>query len=67
MVMTNVRKLGDHDWYREGADFLLKIQEKEGKWNNQIGWRSHLTATCFALLFLKRSTYPPVITGKRGR
>ncbi len=62
-VLSGTKIIGNHDWYREGAEFLLKKQRRDGHWNNEIGWRSNITATCFALLFLKRSTYPSPVTG----
>lgn len=47
--------IGKHDWYREGAAQLLERQGEDGSWNGDVD-------TCFALMFLKRSTPPPVIT-----
>ncbi|MCA8982116.1 MAG: HEAT repeat domain-containing protein [Planctomycetaceae bacterium] len=47
-------KLGNQDWYRKGVDVLLPLQKPDGQWE---GWRDTLPAdTCFALLFLMRST-----------
>jgi hypothetical protein len=57
-VLGRVRFLGEHDWYREGAEVLLKRRQGEGSWGDT-------TETCFALLFLKRATTrhgAPVIT-----
>lgn len=51
-VLTDQRFLGDHDWYREGAEVLIRSQRKSG------AWRGKLTNTCFALLFLRRATTP---------
>ena len=48
--------IGDRDWYREGSVFLLERQEASGAWNRDM------KDTAFALLFLKRSTPPPVTT-----
>ncbi|MCC7013338.1 MAG: hypothetical protein IT454_12310 [Planctomycetes bacterium] len=42
---------GSHDWYREGARFLVDAQKPEGDWSSQPN-------TCFALLFLNRATAP---------
>jgi hypothetical protein len=44
------RKIGDHDWYAEGARRLLRTQGKEGQWHDA-------DATSFALLFLRRATF----------
>ena len=52
-VFLNTEKFGDHEWYNEGAEFLLGQQDKkEGKWGNGT------LETCFAILFLKRATAP---------
>ncbi|MCA8910157.1 MAG: hypothetical protein KDB82_00510 [Planctomycetes bacterium] len=58
-MLADVRYLGTHDWYHEGASALITLQDKDGGWGNAVD-------TCFALLFLKRGTVPlrkPVITG----
>ncbi len=55
-VLAGKRFLGDRDWYREGAAYLLGVQSGSGDWGDGV------IDTCFALLFLKRSTPPPVIT-----
>jgi hypothetical protein len=56
-VLADRRWIGDHDWYREGADYLLERQYATGAWSNDI------LQTSFALLFLKRSTTPVALTG----
>jgi hypothetical protein len=65
---TGVRWLGRHDWYRRGAEHLLGAQEESGGWAEAAAagkpadaTESAITQTCFALLFLKRSTRPPPI------
>ncbi len=52
-VLTDQRFLGDHDWYREGAEYLVRAQLGSGAWRG-----SNLANTCFALLFLRRATTP---------
>lgn len=49
-----------HKWYEEGAPWLVGKQSADGSWNNGI------QDTCFAILFLRRSTKPLKIieTGK---
>ena len=49
---AGVEKLGKHDWYAEGARYLLDNQSKEGSWRDP---EKEIQATCFALLFLARS------------
>lgn len=51
-VLTRSVYFGDIDWYRDGADLMIKLQLKSG------GWESLNEQVCnfsFALLFLKRS------------
>ncbi len=65
---TGVTYLGKRAWYREGADHLLAAQQKDGSWP-QAGkdglpadhTESAITQTCFAVLFLRRSTARPPI------
>jgi len=47
--LTGRSKVGEHDWYDEGAQWLVAAQERDGSW----GKTEH---TCFALLFLRRAT-----------
>ncbi|MBI1853926.1 MAG: hypothetical protein HYR85_26615 [Planctomycetes bacterium] len=61
-ILADVVKIGDHDWFREGAEFLLAHQEPDGRWKNEYGIGSDLVNTCFALLFLERSTVPVTVT-----
>ena len=46
--LTRKGKFGDHWWYLEGAQHLLK-EQKDGAWGNEVD-------TCFALLFLRRAS-----------
>jgi len=47
--LTARAKLGEHDWYEEGARWLVDEQGDDGAW---LGTQE----TCFALLFLRRAT-----------
>jgi hypothetical protein len=51
--VTRTAKLGAHDWYADGARFLLANQRKDGNWRDP---ESDGLATSFALLFLGRKT-----------
>ncbi len=54
-MLVGKRWIGEHDWYKEGADVLLELET----WGNHV-------QTSFAVLFLKRATRGtqlPVITG----
>jgi hypothetical protein len=71
-VLGAVEWMGDHDWYGEGAEFLLGEQQPSGAWSQVNGARlgaipmarpdasdtETMLATCFALLFLKKGTLP---------
>ena len=54
-ALTSRRWIGEHDWYREGADELLKRQNPDGSWPSG-GYDDELVNTSFALLFLRRAT-----------
>ena len=44
--------MGEHDWYREGAEQLLRMQDARGAWRES---GPDTLGTCFALLFLRRA------------
>lgn len=50
--LAGTTHVGEHDWYDEGARYLLAGQDEEGSWTNG----ADLSETCFALLFLRRAT-----------
>lgn len=53
--ITGEKKFGDHDWYREGAQFLIEQQSQQtGAWKG-IGSmeRDPVVGTAMALLFLR--------------
>jgi hypothetical protein len=61
------RFVAGHDWYREGAEILLRRQLPVGAWPSDTGevnaiGSPDVVATSFALLFLRRATMPGVIT-----
>jgi hypothetical protein len=47
-ILSGQRYFGRHDWYREGAEFLIKAQHEDGSWDHDV------VDTCFALLFLAK-------------
>jgi len=53
-ALANVETIGDHDWYREGAEFLVRGQAPDGHWETTFA--PGIPQTCFALLFLRRAT-----------
>jgi hypothetical protein len=53
-AFAGVERVGEHDWYREGAGFLLSSQLGDGSWAGTFRGE----ATPFALLFLRRASAP---------
>ncbi|MBN1344931.1 MAG: DUF4159 domain-containing protein [Phycisphaerae bacterium] len=45
-MLTGLTRIGNHDWYREGAAYLVSAQQANGSWADQD------VTTSFALLFL---------------
>ena len=56
-VLAGARNLGIHDWYREGAEWLMENQEANGSWI-KLSAGSYLPGTGFSLLFLTKATIP---------
>jgi hypothetical protein len=54
-IHSRMRFLGKHDWYKEGAEVLLKTQRSDGSWN-AIWWDN-----CYSLLFLLRASLPSIV------
>ncbi|WP_186776025.1 DUF4159 domain-containing protein [Rubripirellula reticaptiva] len=53
--LSGRRFIGDHDWYREGAQQLIKLQDDFlGYWKNVGPLEPEEVATSFALLFLSK-------------
>jgi hypothetical protein len=59
-VLAGVKNFGTHDWYREGAEWLMKNQAADGAWTVKAA-EGHLGATAFALLFLTKATTPGLV------
>jgi len=67
--LSGLRFLGDHDWYREGCDYLTqKHRHANGSWSllrggirdNEDG--NPVLATSFSLLFLSKGRTPVLIS-----
>lgn len=59
--LLGVDRLGEHDWYAEGAAVFLRQQLPDGSWRlpDRRPWPPaplETSSTCFALLFLRRAT-----------
>jgi hypothetical protein len=62
-ILTRTRAFNDFDWYREGAELLVRSQKESGAWGDNAARGVALgqgygeaVDTAFALLFLKRAT-----------
>jgi hypothetical protein len=52
-VLTGQKLIGGHDWYREGAEYVLRHQGPDGSWRGR-----NTVDTAFALLFLGKGRDP---------
>jgi len=59
--LTGQRFLGEHDWYREGAEYLLQIQSIGGSFQGGNIESDAVTSTAMALLFLSKGKRQVVI------
>jgi hypothetical protein len=51
-------KMGDRDWFHEGAHELLMLQRADGSWSSGVKRCQPAWDTCYAILFLMRPTRP---------
>ncbi|HYE99261.1 MAG TPA: prenyltransferase/squalene oxidase repeat-containing protein [Planctomycetota bacterium] len=58
-MLYGTEKLGNYEWYPDGAEFLLAKQRPGGSWHagDRVPKEAHVD-TCFAILFLRRGTAP---------
>lgn len=54
-VLARIARIGQHDWYQDGAALYLARQASDGSWD---GRHQPAVETAFALLFLRRATVP---------
>ncbi len=55
--LLRVHLIGNHDWYHEGAEWLVDHQVKDGRWYRKDTHPPYnLLNTCFALLFLEKAS-----------
>jgi len=58
--LSGVRYFGVNDWYRQGAEELVRSQQRAGFWQGE-GAEQAQVATSFALLFLSKGRSPVLI------
>lgn len=61
--LSGRRFFGAHDWYREGARFLIDRQsQRDGRWQEgRLGTSDAIVGTSFGLLFLSKGLAPVLI------
>ncbi len=77
-VAGGYKYFGTHDWYKEGATWLLQTQNGDGSWGEKRFLNNYnlnnIPVTCFALFFLTRGRepvafnkiqYDRIVSGKR--
>jgi len=57
-TLCGLEKLGEQAWYPEGARELLATQRADGSWYSGVKRCQPVWDTCYAILFLTRSTRP---------
>ena len=60
-VAYDLELIGGKDWYRWGAEIIVKNQKADGGWSDVY---HGIPDTCFALLFLKRTNVAQDLTGE---
>ncbi len=67
--LLEIDDLGHHDWYLEGAKWIVSKQADEGTWAAGAGAPvvSEETDTCFAVLFLRKATRAKPMTDSGAR
>jgi Domain of unknown function (DUF4159)/Prenyltransferase and squalene oxidase repeat len=64
--LSGRRYFGNNDWYRSGAAYLVKAQDRlQGYWPARGGEASPIISTSFALLFLSKGRSPVLINKLR--
>lgn len=60
-MLSGLKYFGSQDWYRQGAEYLLRVQRPSGSWG------SGEVDTAFALLFLAKGKVPVLINKLKWR
>lgn len=62
-ALTGEDLIGGHDWYDDGAAWLLKKQDTNGSWASAYGERD--VNSCLALLFLARGSRSTAVAPRK--
>ncbi len=57
-TLCGMEKFGARDWYAEGSHEILATQRPDGSWFSNVKRCQPVYDTCYAILFLTRSTHP---------
>jgi hypothetical protein len=57
-AVCGLEKFGDRDWYQEGVHEMLATQKADGSWYSGVKRCQPVWDTCYAILFLTKSTRP---------
>ncbi|MCR4314818.1 MAG: DUF4159 domain-containing protein [Planctomycetes bacterium] len=63
-ILSGLRSFGDHEWYFEGAGYILEKQDPQGFWCSTADAGTDFAKThdtSFALLFLGRANAPVLV------
>lgn len=66
--LGHIKKFGDHDWFEEAAQKIVREQFPDGSWaTEKDSLLETRRRTAFALLILNRATSISIVTGGRSR
>lgn len=68
--LSGRRFFGDHDWFREGARYLVQNQQYSGAWPADVQFMKvddKNVSTSFSLMFLAKGRWPVVIAQLRRK
>ena len=60
--LSGQRFVGQHDWYREGCEFLVRNQRPDGGFSKGTSIDFPMTSAAFALLFLSKGRSPVLVS-----
>jgi hypothetical protein len=57
---SGLTRFGEHKWFDEGADYLLRTQREDGSWHGDLRVGNECN-TAYSLLFLSRGRAPVIV------